>query len=280
MSALFPSLDIPQQGTQEVTTIGDVLMTVKDVNLSYGNKEILKNINFKIRDVKRPGILQGQIASLVGISGIGKSQLFRILCGFNPIGNTKTKKLSGEVLLTKDQHPVRLGEVGVVPQNYKLLDHRTVRINLMFSGSTKEEVEDYANQFDLTDHLDKFPMELSGGQRQRTSILQQVLTGNQFILLDEPFSGLDEKMLQKTIKLLLKISLLDDFKTLIIISHDIENCLAISDCAFLMTKKGEEGATIEEGNKYNLIERGLAFHDNIKDLSDFRNLLKEIKEKL
>ena len=180
-----------------------------------------------------------------------------------------------------DQKPVKLGDIGVVTQNYKLLEHRTVKKNLEFTGANTTLIKEYCDEFDLSQHIDKFPMELSGGQRQRCAILQQVLTGNNFILLDEPFSGLDGIMLKKTIDLLLKVSLLDELKTLVIISHDIENSLAISDTAFLMTKPDpNQGAIILEENKFDLVKMGLAWTDNIIDNPNFRELLKLIKSKL
>ncbi len=261
-------------------TLGDTLLTVKDINLSYGNKKILSDINFKIKDINRPGITQGQIVSLIGKSGIGKSQLFRIISGFNEIRNTDKQKLSGEILVNKEQNKVQLGNIGVVSQNYKLLEHRTVKKNLLFSGASLAVIKTYAEQFDLLQHLDKFPMELSGGQRQRTAILQQVLANNKIILLDEPFSGLDDIMLRKTINLLTKVSLTDELMTLVIVSHDLENSLAISDGAFLMTKEGDDGATIKEENKFNLAAMGLAWNPDIKENNEFRNLLKEIKQRL
>jgi len=259
----------------------DVLLHVNNISLSYGTKPILSNINFQVTDRHRIGVNQGQIVSLIGRSGIGKSQLFRIIAGFNEIRNTNYQTLSGQILLNKELTPVKLGDVGVVTQNYKLFEHRTVYKNLLFTGASDSIIKEYCQEFDLLQHINKFPLELSGGQRQRCAILQQVLTGSNFILLDEPFSGLDEVMLQKTIKLLLKISLLDELKTLIIISHDIENSLAISDRAFLMTKSDEnQGAVILEENKFDLVSMGLAWTDNIKDNPNFRTLLKHIKETL
>jgi ABC-type nitrate/sulfonate/bicarbonate transport system ATPase subunit len=262
----------------------EILLSVKDLNLTYGKgakaKPILSNINLQITDRHRDGLAQGQITSLIGRSGIGKSQLFRIIAGFNEIKTTDEKTMSGEVLINIEQKPVKLRDVGYVTQNYKLLEHRTVRKNLQFTGASNDQINDYCNQFDLLQHLDKYPMELSGGQRQRTAILQQVLVGNTTILLDEPFSGLDEIMLRKTINLLLKISLLNELQTLIIISHDIENSLAISDRAFLLTKEENMGATIKEENKFDLVNMGLAWNPNIKDVPQFRELLNTIKSRL
>jgi ABC-type nitrate/sulfonate/bicarbonate transport system ATPase subunit len=102
-------------------------------------------------------------------------------------------------------------------------------------------------------------MQLSGGQRQRVSIIQQVLTGNKFILFDEPFSGLDALMIDKVIALLVEISTLHELNTLVIISHDVENSLAISDTAFILAReKDKEGATITE--TIDLIELGFAWN--------------------
>lgn len=282
MNPVVPTGDMPG-------IAGATLLTVKDVNLAYGKKKILSNVNFQIRDVINQGREQGQVVSLIGRSGIGKSQLFRIMAGFTEFGISGNRSLTGELLIGRvhrgraipNQYIDVLGNVGVVSQNYKLLEHRTVKMNLLFTGATLEMVKDYCQQFDLIQHLDKFPMELSGGQRQRTAILQQVLTGNNFILLDEPFSGLDEIMLRKTIDLLLKISVLDEIKTLVIVSHDIENSMAISDTVFLMSKDSEDqGATIKEEHKWDLVKMGLAWNPGIKDVPAFRQLLKDVKSKL
>lgn len=259
----------------------EVILNVKDINLSYNNKNILNNINFEVVNRRRTGFNQGQIISLIGKSGIGKSQLFRIISGFNEFGKNEDKNLTGQVLIGVEQKPVQLGNVGVVTQNYKLLEHRTVRKNLEFTNAKTNDIDVLCKEFDLYQHLDKFPLHLSGGQRQRAAIIQQVLTGNDFILLDEPFSGLDEIMLKKTIDLLLKVSLLDEMKTLIIVSHDIENSLAISDTAFLMTKPDvNNGAIILNENKFDLVQMGLAWTNNIKYNSIFRSLLQTIKNKL
>lgn len=122
-------------------------------------------------------------------------------------------------------------------------------------------------------------MHLSGGQRQRVSIIQQVLTGNKFILLDEPFSGLDALIIDRVIELLLQISTLHELNTLVIISHDVENSLAISDTAFIIAKeKDKEGATITE--TLDLIELGFAWNPEIREEPKFQHLVSQIKHKI
>ena len=118
--------------------------------------------------------------------------------------------------------------------------------------------------------------QLSGGQRQRVSIIQQLLKGSDFILLDEPFSGLDVCMLDKAVELLLQVSLSDELKTLIIVSHDIETSVAISDTVFILgNEEGKAGATIKK--EIDLIERDLAWQQNIKHEKRFMETIEEIK---
>lgn len=258
------------------------ILRAEKVGLSYGDKAILRDINFSIHNIVRPDICQGQVVSLIGRSGIGKTQLFKILAGMN-------KPTTGKVLIGEDMHEVKEGEVGVVSQNYILFNHRSIRSNLEIAlahndknytdTDKKNIIKDYADKFNLAEHLDKYPMQLSGGQRQRVSILQQALTSNKFILLDEPFSGLDALVIDKVVDLLLKISTLDELSTLIIISHDIENSLAISDTVFIMANQpNKQGATITE--KLDLIELGMAWNPEIKADHKFQDMVTQMKYKI
>jgi ABC-type nitrate/sulfonate/bicarbonate transport system ATPase subunit len=262
--------------------IKDTILKVEKVNLAYSGRQILRDVSFEIKDIVRPGVTQGQIAALIGRSGIGKTQLFKILAGLN-------KPNSGAVSIGIDLHPVAIGEVGVVYQNYILFNHRTIfdnlKIGLDFSGIIQTEndkkniINEYAQKFDLAEHLKKYPMHLSGGQKQRVSIIQQILTGNRFILLDEPFSGLDMLMVDKVMELLNKIALSHEHNTLIIVSHDVESTLAISDTAFILAlEKGKEGATITE--KIDLMEQDLAWDPEIRSKTKFRELIEVIKTKI
>ena len=98
--------------------VGEVILKVENVNLTY-DKPILRDINFEIHNITRPNICQGQIVSLIGRSGIGKTQLFKILSGMH-------KPDTGYVKIGEHLLPVRAGDVGVVPQNYILFNHRTI----------------------------------------------------------------------------------------------------------------------------------------------------------
>lgn len=100
--------------------------------------------------------------------------------------------------------------------------------------------------------------------------------------MDEPFSGLDLMMLEKTCKLLVKIANMDDLNTIITITHDINAAASISDRLWLMGRESDE-----EGNKidgariikdYSLIDRGLAWQPNIQQMPEYSEFMREIKE--
>ncbi len=257
-------------------TKAGTLLKVENVNLKYGDKQILNDINFEIKDILRPGVKQGQVISLIGRSGIGKTQLFRLLSGLN----TPT---SGKISINGNK-PVEAGDMGVVFQNYYLFEWRTIKQSLMLSakknprlkGKEAEEIAKYAEDFNLSDQLNKYPMQLSGGQRQRVSIIQQLLNGSAFLLLDEPFSGLDILVKEKVVDLLRKVSLSEELLTMIIVSHDIENAILISDTAFVLgSVPGKTGAVIKK--EIDLIERGLAWDTQCREHVAFAETIAEIK---
>jgi ABC-type nitrate/sulfonate/bicarbonate transport system ATPase subunit len=298
----------------------EVLLQARDLSLTYGDKCILHDINFSIRDIIRPGLLQGQVVSLVGRSGIGKTQLFRVLSGLQrpssgsitirerkpaetgtgsidraghrpdgrrPIISDLRQGLNFQTspeAQTYQERTVRPGDMGVIFQNYYQFGWRTVKQSLLLAArrnkalTGKEEATllQYADQFDITDVLHRWPAQLSGGQQQRVSIIQQLLKGADFLLLDEPFSGLDICVLDKVVELLLQVSLSDELKTLVIVSHDIATAIAISDTVFILGRQpGGRGSTLVR--EIDLIERGLAWQKDVRREKVFMETLEEIK---
>ena len=289
----------------------ETLLSVKNLNLSFtiakigdigkdGKKiekkeDTLKNIfadvNFSVTNIVTPSYgVRGQIESIVGPSGAGKSMLIKALANLNTHGN-----LTGDILVYNKENilkPVKGGDMGLVFQNYYIPEHmriermlrKAAKKNVEFKGDKKlikDAVDSYLNEFELMDHKDKFPLELSGGQKQRACIMMQLLNGSYFILLDEPFSGLDPLMIDKTTALLQKVANSDEKKTLIIISHDLENCCAISDTVHVLSKKGRAenaGSTIVD--TIDLLERDLAYHPEIKRMTGFHSVIDEIKNYL
>jgi ABC-type nitrate/sulfonate/bicarbonate transport system ATPase subunit len=262
-----------------IHTKAGVILKAEDVQLSFGSRPILRDINFRIHDIIRPGIKQGQVVSLIGKSGIGKTQLFKILSGLQ-------QPTSGRITINGNRSIVA-GDMGVIFQNYYLFEWRSINTSLMLAakqnkalkGREKETVDSYLEDFSLKLIADHYPAQLSGGQRQRVSIIQQLLKGSDFLLLDEPFSGLDVCVLDRVVDLLLRVSLSDELKTLIIVSHDIETALAISDTVFILgEEEGLPGATIKK--EIDLIARDLAWQKEVRSMKAFAETVREIKASL
>ncbi|MCX9024662.1 MAG: ATP-binding cassette domain-containing protein [Candidatus Methanoperedens sp.] len=264
-------------------TFGKSLLKVENICLEYEGRPVLKNVNAEIKDIIVPGKTTGQIVGFLGPSGIGKTQLFRIIAGLN-------KPSSGRVSVNGLNREVIAGEVGVVAQSYPLFEHRTVLSNLMLSAMqnesnekiAREKVIEYLNEFDLVDRAQVYPNQLSGGQRQRCAIIQQVLCSEHFLLMDEPFSGLDLLMLEKTCQLLNKLANKDDLNTIIVVTHDIAAAASISDHLWLMGRDtGPDGRKVPGARitkEYNLIDRGLCWHPEIARTAKFSDFVREIKE--
>jgi len=259
-------------------TLNELLVHVRDLSLSFGTKQILRDINFDILNIVRPGTQQGQCIALLGPSGIGKTQLFRCLAGLQ-------KPTTGTILIDVDQRPVKAGEVAVVAQDYPLMEHRTVLGNLLLAAKCaglkgneiKERVQAIATLFRIEDHLNKYPIQLSGGQRQRVAIAQQLLMPNHLILMDEPFSGLDTVMIDRVCKTLHSVLNTDELITIIVVTHDISAAVRVADTLYLMGRDPDkEGATIKYTT--NLIERGLAWHPNITRMSEYAIVQREIRD--
>jgi polar amino acid transport system ATP-binding protein/sulfate transport system ATP-binding protein/NitT/TauT family transport system ATP-binding protein len=269
----------------------EVVLRVEGVSLSFDRVCILRDIRFNIRDIVRPGLQQGQVVSLVGRSGVGKTQLFRLLSGLQrPDTGTisireriPVEKGDGSIEVYRERS-VRPGDMGVIFQNYYQFGWRTVgqslllaaRRNRALAGREEDAIRQYTQQFDIGDILPRYPAQLSGGQQQRVSIIQQLLKGSDFLLLDEPFSGLDVCVLDKVVELLLQVSLSDELKTLIIVSHDIATAVAISDTVFILGRQaGLEGSTIVR--EIDLMERGLAWQKEVRGEKVFAETVREIK---
>ncbi len=261
----------------------EVLLSVKNVSKNY-DVPILRDINLEINNLTRVGMTQGQIVSLIGKSGSGKSTLFRLMAG---IEKANTGSIEMWNYLPNNDHSgyysgVKEGNMGVVFQNSYVYPWRKVRKILSMAAEKnvqKVDIQHYVDILSLGDHMDKYANQLSGGQRQRVAIAEQILTGGQFILMDEPFSGLDALTIDKVTETLTKLVLEDERKTVVLISHDLSNSLAISDTAFILAKEGDlPGTTIT--NKICLASMGLAWQPNIKENPEFRNLLKYVKEQL
>jgi polar amino acid transport system ATP-binding protein/sulfate transport system ATP-binding protein len=258
------------------------LLDIQGIRFERNGAAILRDLYAQIRDVVRPGMSQGQIVGLLGPSGVGKTTLFKILAGL-------VDPDEGTVRIGEAGIPANPGLVGVVTQNYVLFEHRTVLGNLLIAGKqagmssadAKTRAMEYLERFGLTAHAEKYPMQLSGGQRQRVAIAQQLLCSEHYLVMDEPFSGLDVIAQEKVQELLIEVSRRHDENTIILVTHDVSAAVAVCDTIWLMGRDREPGGAIIPGARIveviDLIERDLAWHPDIRTRPGFHALVDEIK---
>lgn len=251
------------------------LLTVDNLSLAYGDKQILRNINLHVDNVVRPDIKQGQIVALLGPSGIGKTQLFRCLAGLQ----TAT---TGKITIGLDNKQVSPGDVGLVFQNYPLLKHRTIIQNLSIAnrGENPKKIDELLERFGMSATKAFYPSQLSGGQRQRIALIQQLLCSDKFILMDEPFSGLDVKMKEEAVKVITEVSLVDEHNTIIITTHDLDTAMTVADMIWVLGFEYKDGVKIPGATcirRVDLAEHGLAWNPDARSDSKFNSILQEIR---
>lgn len=202
--------------------MSDKIITFENVSKIYpSNIVALDNINFSIEE--------GEFVSLVGKSGAGKTTILKLILG-------EEKPTNGRVLfdeieiakISSSKLPLLRREIGVIFQDYKLLEAKTVFENVAFAmeviGASDKEIENDVPKVleivGLSGMENKFPAELSGGEKQRVSIARALIHRPKLILADEPTGNLDPYHTRDIIKLLLKIN---EFGTAIILAtHDKE----------------------------------------------------------
>lgn len=181
----------------------------------------------------------GEFVSLIGPSGSGKSTLFKLITGLiEP--NQGEIRIQGNI-----QDSRRLGNVGYMPQTDLLLPWKTVLENVMLPieinrGNRQEklpEIREWLKRFGLADYEKAYPNELSGGMRQRTAFLRTIMTGGNLILLDEPFGALDS-LTKRNMQAWLLGLWAELRKTVLFITHDLEEALLLSDRIYLIRADG------------------------------------------
>lgn len=252
-----------------------VLLSIRDVGLRFGTKQVLSGVNAEIHNIERTDVTQGQVVCFLGPSGIGKTRLSRLIAGLDV-------PTSGSIALA-DGKPARAGAVGLVQQSYPLFPYMTARQNLEVAAKMGNRdnttITKHCAALGLADQtLGLYPKQLSGGQRQRVAIIRQLLCSEHLVILDEPFSGLDIKAKAAACKLIMDVAQLHTLNTIIVITHDVTEGMSVADMVWLMgVEEDRAGAHIIE--TYDLAERGLAWQPDIMDNPIFQEMVLRVKHR-
>jgi nitrate/nitrite transport system ATP-binding protein len=237
-----------------------------------------KGIYTAVQDISL-SVKKGEIISIIGHSGCGKSTLMGTISGM-------VKPTSGSVFVNGALIIKPGPDRGIVFQNYSLLPWLTVYRNIYeavdsaikdkSSAEKKKLVENNLKMVKLWDHKDKLPGQLSGGMKQRVAIARAFAINPSVLLLDEPFGALDALTKSSMHVELLKLWNLDNReKTIVMVTHDIEEAIFLSDRVVVMNNG--PAATIKEivdvqlprpRNKKDIVhdEAYMAIHDKLLNL--------------
>ena len=190
-------------------------------------------------------IAQGSFTVIMGESGSGKTTLLRILAGLEKAeGDITVEGKSWNVLSPQKR------EIGFVFQDYALFENMTVEENLLFVDDDKALAEKLLALTEITGLATRNVQSLSGGQKQRVSLCRAMMKKPKLLLMDEPFSAVDEKMriiLQDEIAKLHKAF----GTTTLMVSHDADASYALADRIVVL----EQGKIIKDGNKDEVLRQ-------------------------
>jgi len=213
-------------------------LEIRNLTTGYDDDVVLRELSLSVRE--------GEFLSLLGPSGCGKSTLMKSIAGILPARKGEIH-LDGTDITDLPIH--KRGTV-IVFQDMRLFPHQSIAENVAFplkmQGVPKTErlqqAEALLEKVQLAGYGKRKPGELSGGQQQRVALARALAARPKLLLLDEPFSALDENLREDMRALVLQLK--EEFSmTVILVTHDREEALSMSDRIALMF----EGALIQTG---------------------------------
>lgn len=205
------------------------ILQVNNITKSFEHETIIQDISMELRE--------GEIVSLLGASGGGKTTLFNIIAGLS-------QPDEGNIQMDGLDITGKPGHVSYMLQKDLLFPYRTIVDNvalpLLIRGEKKaaarEKAASYFEEFGLSGTESKYPSQLSGGMRQRAALLRTYLFSENVALLDEPFSALD--MMTKSAVHEWYLDVMEKIKlSTLLITHDIDEAILLSDRIYLLTGK-------------------------------------------
>ena len=242
------------------------ILSVNSISKGFGEKKVLDDVSLSLQ--------KGELISLLGVSGAGKTTLFNCISGILTAD-------SGSIHLNGNNITGKPGQVRYMLQKDMLLEYKkiidNVSLPLLISGMSKKaarkEAQKHFEEFGIAGTENMYPGELSGGMRQRAALLRTYLASGGVALLDEPFSALDTITKSQMHKWYLSVMEKIDLST-IFITHDIDEAILLSNRILILS--GSPGKITHE----IIIEEK---HPRVNDFNltpEFINYKKQVIEAL
>lgn len=221
------------------------MIVVDNIHKTFNKTEVLKGISFEVK--------RGEVVSIIGPSGTGKSTLLRCLnyletpdVGSIQVDNVKVSSENAK----KSEILALRRKSAMIFQNYNLFYNKNVLNNVTEALVTglkkpKKEAEEialyYLEKVGMNNKADQFPATLSGGQQQRVAIARSLAIQPKVLLFDEPTSALDPEWINDILDVIR--SLVDQEHTMVIVTHEMHFAKEVSDRIIFM----DQGIIMEEG---------------------------------
>ncbi len=226
------------------TPVTDPRLEIRNIRRTFEGRDVVSDVSLKV--------MPGQVTCLLGPSGCGKSTTLRIIAGVD-LQDSGEIYVDGQLVCdTVYRVPPERRSIGLMFQDFALFPHLSVAENIAFglSGSKAEKrarVEELLDKVDLLRAIDHYPHELSGGEQQRVALARALAPRPSIMLMDEPFSGLDERLKDD-----IRDSTLDVLKAentaVLLVTHEPHEAMRMADEIALM----RDGRIVQSGAPYNI----------------------------
>ncbi|OSQ47278.1 ABC transporter ATP-binding protein [Marivita geojedonensis] len=219
-------------------------LEIRNIVRDYDGKRVVDNVSLAIQP--------GNVTCLLGPSGCGKSTTLRIIAGVD-MQTSGTIHVDGHLICdTVFRVPPERRSIGLIFQDFALFPHLTVGDNVGFglSGSRKDKlprVGELLERVGLSHYINEYPHQLSGGEQQRVALARAIAPRPSIMLMDEPFSGLDNRLrdgIRDETLALLK----DEGTSVLLVTHEPEEAMRMADEIALM----RDGKIVQRGAPYNI----------------------------
>ena len=220
----------------------ELIVSVCDLQKSFGEREILKGISFDIH--------RGDVTCIIGPSGSGKSTLIRCVNFLEHPTGGHIEYRGQDVMQAFKKLPLYRTKVGMVFQSFNLFNNMTVLENCMVGqvkvlGKNKEEAKatalKYLKHVGMDSYVNAKPHQLSGGQKQRVAIARALALEPEVLLMDEPTSALDPEMVGEVLRVIRDLA--KEGFTMVIVTHEMAFARDVSNRVIFI----DQGVIAEQG---------------------------------
>ena len=217
----------------------------------YGKKHVVKDVTFSMSG--------GEVTGLLGPNGAGKTTSFYMIVGFIKANGGKIL-LNGEDITHMPMHERSRRGLAYLPQEASIFRKLTVEDNIRLileeqrisKEERKRKLEELLSRFGIDRVRKQYGYTLSGGERRRTEIVRALATSPKFLLLDEPFAGIDPKAVYEIKQIIRQLS--EDGIGILLTDHNVRDTLEITHSAHIIS----DGLIIVSGTREELIENEMA----------------------